>query len=198
MAWNQGRRRGGGGGGQRSPEAPIPCPQCGGPMWDNSDTKTNPKAPDYQCKDSTCIDAESGYRTAVWATDTQKMAAQGTAAAKGQPAVGGKRAIIIDKLMGVCLDAAKEALTQKLGKVEMSGEVVGTLTVNLATTMYISRTRDNVGIMSIEKESLALAQKKAAEEAERKRIEAEAQAARQRQDETGWDQDPGPDDDLPF
>lgn len=198
MAWNQGRRRGGGPG-QRSPEAPVPCPQCGGPMWDNSLTKTNPKAPDYQCKDSTCVDPESGYRTALWASDTQKMAAQGTAAAKGQPtAPNGKRVLIIDKLMGVCLDAAKTALTEKLGKVEMSGEATATLTVNLATTMYISRTRDNVGIMSIEKESLAAAARKAAEEAERKRLEAEAAAARQRQDDTGWDQETGPDDDLPF
>jgi hypothetical protein len=196
MAWNQGRRRGGGGGGQRSPEAPIPCPQCGGPMWDNSQTKTNPRAPDYQCKDSTCVDPESGYRTAVWASDTQKMAAQGTAAAKGQPAApNGKRAIIIDKLMAVCVDAAKAMLNQKF---TAEGVVAPELVVNLATTMYISRTRDAAGIMSIEKDSLAAAARKAAEEAERKRIEAEAAAARRTQDETGWDQDPGPDDDLPF
>jgi hypothetical protein len=173
-------------------------------MWDNSLTKTNPKAPDYQCKDSTCIDGESGYRTAVWATDTQKMAAQGTAAAKGQAAApNGKRAIIIDKLMKVCLDAAKQLLaevypqpkpTAGVGVWEPPIETV----VNLATTMYISRTRDAAGIMSIEKESLAAAARKAAEEAERKRIEAEAAAARRTQDETGWDQDPGQDDDLPF
>jgi hypothetical protein len=194
MAWNQRGRRGGGGG-QRSPEAPIPCPQCGGPMWDNSLTKTNPKAPDYQCKDSTCIDGESGYRTAVWATDTQKMAAQGTAAAKGQPPTNGKRAIIIDKLMGVCVDAAKAILAERF---KTGSEIPPELVVNLATTMYISRTRDAAGIMSIEKDSLAAAARKAAEEAERKRIEAEAAAARRTQDETGWDQDPGQDDDLPF
>jgi hypothetical protein len=193
MAWNQRGRRGGGG--QRSPEAPIPCPQCGGPMWDNSLTKTNPKAPDYQCKDSTCIDSESGYRTAVWASDTQKMAAQGTAAAKGQPTANGKRAIIIDKLMGVCVDAAKAILAERF---KTGSEIPPELVVNLATTMYISRTRDAAGIMSIEKDSLAAAARKAAEEAERKRIEAEAAAARRTQDETGWDQDPGPDDDLPF
>jgi hypothetical protein len=34
------------------------CPQCGGGMWDNRGTpskpKTNPKAPDYKCKDKSC------------------------------------------------------------------------------------------------------------------------------------------------
>lgn len=161
-------------------------------MWDNSATKTNPKAPDYQCKDSTCIDAESGYRTAVWATDTQKSAAQGTAAAKGQPTTG-KRAIIIDKLMGVCVDAAKAILAERF---KTGSEIPPDLVVNMATTMYLSRTRDGVGIMSIEKESLAAAQRKAAEEAERKREE----EARRRQDEDAeaWDRAAPTDDDLPF
>jgi hypothetical protein len=194
MAW--GNRGGGGGGrrggGQRSPEAPIPCPQCGGPMWDNSQTKTNPKAPDYQCKDSTCVDPESGYRTAVWASDTQKMAAQGTAAAKGQPA-SGKRAIIIDKLMGVCVDAAKTILAERF---KTGSEIPPDLVVNMATTMYLSRTRDGVGIMSIEKESLAAAQRKAAEEAERKRQEEERR--RQDQDAEAWDRTEPDNDDLPF
>lgn len=26
------------------------CPSCGGPMWDNREGKTNPKAPDFKCK----------------------------------------------------------------------------------------------------------------------------------------------------
>lgn len=36
------------------------CPRCGGAMWDNRVNKKNPKAPDYKCKDATCID-ERGY-----------------------------------------------------------------------------------------------------------------------------------------
>jgi hypothetical protein len=31
-----------------------PCPKCGGKMWDNTETKTNPKAPDYKCRDKSC------------------------------------------------------------------------------------------------------------------------------------------------
>lgn len=31
-----------------------PCPSCGGAMWDNRATKTNPKSPDAKCKDKDC------------------------------------------------------------------------------------------------------------------------------------------------
>lgn len=30
------------------------CPKCGSTMWDNRETKTNPKAPDFKCKDKNC------------------------------------------------------------------------------------------------------------------------------------------------
>jgi len=30
------------------------CPKCGGPMWDNREKKTNPKAPDFKCRDKGC------------------------------------------------------------------------------------------------------------------------------------------------
>jgi hypothetical protein len=34
---------------------PAPkCPKCGGAMWDNRQGKTNPKAPDFKCKDKAC------------------------------------------------------------------------------------------------------------------------------------------------
>jgi hypothetical protein len=31
-----------------------PCPVCQGPTWDNRTTKTNPKQPDFKCKNSSC------------------------------------------------------------------------------------------------------------------------------------------------
>jgi len=35
--------------------ADVPkCPQCAGEMWDNRKTKTNPRAPDFKCKDKEC------------------------------------------------------------------------------------------------------------------------------------------------
>ncbi len=30
------------------------CPKCGGPMWDNRDSKRNPRAPDFRCRNRTC------------------------------------------------------------------------------------------------------------------------------------------------
>lgn len=30
------------------------CPICSSEMWDNRETKKNPKAPDFKCKDKTC------------------------------------------------------------------------------------------------------------------------------------------------
>lgn len=35
-------------------ETPPVCPTCGGAMWDNRATKTNPKQPDFKCKNKGC------------------------------------------------------------------------------------------------------------------------------------------------
>lgn len=32
----------------------MKCPDCGGPMWDNRQSKKSPKQPDYKCKDKQC------------------------------------------------------------------------------------------------------------------------------------------------
>jgi len=56
------------------PENPL-CPVCGGQMFDNRLTKTNPKAPDFRCQDAVCKyeqDRNSGkwvvskFNTSVW------------------------------------------------------------------------------------------------------------------------------------
>lgn len=36
------------------PTMSTDCPECGGAMWDNREKKTNPKAPDFKCKDKSC------------------------------------------------------------------------------------------------------------------------------------------------
>ena len=33
---------------------PPPCPRCGSEMWDNRETKKNPRAPDFKCKAGGC------------------------------------------------------------------------------------------------------------------------------------------------
>lgn len=40
--------------GQKVPSAAPSCPVCGGKMWDNRESKKNPKAPDYKCRDKSC------------------------------------------------------------------------------------------------------------------------------------------------
>jgi hypothetical protein len=45
---------------------PSKCPKCGGKLWDNRQNKTNPKAPDWKCRDKACVD-ERGYVTGGWA-----------------------------------------------------------------------------------------------------------------------------------
>jgi hypothetical protein len=175
-----------------NPTAPVPCPNCGGDMWDNSETKTG-NAPDYVCKDRDCID-ERGFRTGVWARDRDKNAAQGEAAAKGKPE--GRRAIIIDSAMEQCLVAAKAIFKEQLGA--MDGQQ--TNIINMATTMFIGRTRDRVGILKVEKEGLATARARAAE-AKRIREEQEREErAQQASSGADWGYGPeGPDDDdLPF
>lgn len=32
----------------------LPCPKCGGPLWDNRATKRNPRAPDGKCRNRAC------------------------------------------------------------------------------------------------------------------------------------------------
>jgi hypothetical protein len=32
----------------------LPCPKCGGRMWDNRIGKRNPRAPDFKCRDRSC------------------------------------------------------------------------------------------------------------------------------------------------
>ncbi len=57
---------------QAAVEVPA-CPNCGGPMWDNREGKTNPKSPDFKCKDKECKDGK-GMTTALWLRDLKKPA----------------------------------------------------------------------------------------------------------------------------
>ena len=38
-----------------APETELPhCPKCSGDMWDNRESKRNPRAPDFKCKNREC------------------------------------------------------------------------------------------------------------------------------------------------
>jgi hypothetical protein len=53
----------------------VTCPKCGaGNMWNNIATKTNPKAPDYKCRDRSCDGV-------IWPPKGAKVAAKPAAPA---------------------------------------------------------------------------------------------------------------------
>lgn len=56
-----GRTSGGG-----SKNEKLPCPECGGAMWDNRDSKTNERAPDFRCADKDCKPEGDTFTTGVW------------------------------------------------------------------------------------------------------------------------------------
>jgi hypothetical protein len=55
----------------------VSCPKCGGAMWDNRETKKNPKAPDYKCRDRGCDGViwppKNGQRATVSAPPAEKQ-----------------------------------------------------------------------------------------------------------------------------
>lgn len=171
--------------------APINCPKCGGAMWNNVEGKRNPKAPDYACKD------KQGCGAGVWLKDTEKAA---LSAVSSNGAGTHRPPVVLDKMMRACVKAAQSIGTELF----KDGEVTGlddALTLNMATTLFIARTKDQ-GILEVEKKALADLAAKA--EAERARLEAERIAAeeRARATTTAWAPPSHsqmiPDDSLPF
>jgi hypothetical protein len=65
------------------PNPAAGCPVCHGPLWDNRETKRNPKAPDYKCKDKNCDGA-------IWPPKNGAAPARPTAPSNAkQPFSGG-------------------------------------------------------------------------------------------------------------
>lgn len=56
----------------------MQCPICQGDMWNNIETKKNPKAPDYRCKDKTC-------EGVIWPPKDKKPAQTASQAPKSGP-----------------------------------------------------------------------------------------------------------------
>jgi hypothetical protein len=54
------------------------CPKCGGEMWDNRQSKRNPRAPDFKCKDRNCDGVIWPPREATAATAAAAVAAAET------------------------------------------------------------------------------------------------------------------------
>lgn len=53
------------------------CPKCEGRMWDNRETKRNPKMPDFKCRDKECDGVIWPPREQKAAPKTKTVATQG-------------------------------------------------------------------------------------------------------------------------
>lgn len=134
------------------------CPKCDGPMWNNIETKRNPKQPDFKCKDKQC-------EGVIWPPRGQGngAAAPARAAAPAQQKQGFEyqRIPIIDgpepqetgappmtatianmdklfALYGVCLsEAIQQAQKLDASNIGSSPETV----TSMAATLFIAATR---------------------------------------------------------
>ena len=57
----------------------LPCPKCGGRMWDNRIGKRNPKAPDFKCRDRGCDGVIWPARTTAAAQAAEGVSGEGVA-----------------------------------------------------------------------------------------------------------------------
>lgn len=192
------------------PVAPVPCPKCNGPMWDNSrDPKKSKQASDYRCKD------RQNCNGGVWLSDADRAALAPTQAPGNGPAQaqGPKRPpLVLDRMMKACLEAAG-ALVEFI-QIPDQPPVGDDIVLRIAQSLFIART-DNRGILAIEREALVERTKKEAsaraeaererkekEDAERRAREDEANRVRQAQPAPNFDDFPAAledqDDDLPF
>ncbi len=102
----------------------MDCPDCGGPMWDNRQTKKNPKQPDFKCKD------KDGCGKGVWV----KAKGNDAPGARG-PASGAARRPL-GPLYYDCLKLAKACVEKEL-KGALPADVIAA-----AATLFIAASRD--------------------------------------------------------
>lgn len=94
----------------------MQCPDCGGAMYDNRETKRSPKQPDFKCKD------KDGCGKAVWVKKKEDSRAASNGATVSGRALG--------PLYNECLVFAKAALQHHFGKdVAVMDILAGTATL---------------------------------------------------------------------
>jgi hypothetical protein len=62
------------------------CPVCGGEMWDNREKRTNPRSPDFKCKNGPRARGEPGCTGVIWPSKAATADAAPAAAAPAAPA----------------------------------------------------------------------------------------------------------------
>jgi hypothetical protein len=134
-------------------EQDISCPKCGGKMWDNRATKTNPKAPDYKCRDRSCDGVVwppkgakngNGNRVAAQTSTPQPISIGGPLPYEqdAAPTPNGDPFVALATLYGRCLDTAI-ASTRNAGVQQLGGDVASAV-VAAAATLFIQA--NNKGI----------------------------------------------------
>lgn len=79
-----------------SDQSETTCPKCQGPMWDNRATKTNPRQPDFKCKNAPKQRGEPGCEGVIWPPRDPNAPAPAPSAPKNTaddpacPSCGGK------------------------------------------------------------------------------------------------------------
>lgn len=142
------------------------CEKCGGrQFWDNRATKRNPKAPDFKCKNKDCGNG-------VWLKDSEKAALGATQSRNGTSP--NRPPVVLDKMMRACVESAIE-IGHELFRDGTTTGLDFALTLNMATTLYISRCKSE-GILNVEKAAL----EKLAAKMEAERIAAEVKAEQER------------------
>lgn len=115
------------------------CPKCGGNMWDNRATKTNPKQPDFKCKDRGCDGVIWPPRNGTAAPAAAKPTRQPISL--GGPVAGIDAPVVADRmaadfaLYSRCIDHARVEVI-RTGIDKIGGDVAGAVAA-IAATLYI-------------------------------------------------------------
>lgn len=102
----------------------MQCPQCGSDMWDNRQTKKNPKQPDYKCKDKACAHA-------IWLDSKKPTGAK--------PASTGTKWTWPE--LGTMYHRSLLLAKQKLATIKIEGDEQ---VIAAAATIFIAASRDGV------------------------------------------------------
>lgn len=108
------------------------CTKCGGPLYDNRQSKLSPKSPDFKCKDQSCGEA-------YWLKSAARVSASTRGGGSGyQRTAKWESWITLQAAYWRCLNIAKSQILKALPNAEPSDIIAG------AATLFIAVGRDGV------------------------------------------------------
>ena len=124
------------------PENPS-CPKCGGRMWDNRQSKRNPKAPDFKCRNRSCDGVlwPGQYRNTIPVTQPPRLAVVASDE-RSNGSTADASSVELPTLRQKYLDVTDFVLNSVRPKYEARGLECDPDTVAaIAATLYIAETR---------------------------------------------------------